>query len=303
MTQVLQAAGIRVMHWNAEALPSAAEVRPFREQGVEVEDEVIGPAGKRMLPVPEMVEVLGKAMRWRWPRRSSSRCRRTTSTTSTPSPRAPPSRAPERAQRRTPLQAATRGYSAHDAARPLASICVMTSTKRRQAAVAMNKQGTIVRWDDERGFGFARRRRRRWRQYRRVLPHPRLPRRQHRAQRRPGRALRRSTSAARPRAMAVAPLDYVDPRRPLPAELPRRRDGSKRPPRRRTWWPRCARSACWCRPTSCCWWGGLDAAPAGAGGAVRAAAQRAGLLPYWRDKFAAQRGARRTPEAVLHVAA
>jgi hypothetical protein len=59
MTQVLQAAGIRVMHWNAEALPSAAEVRAlFREQGVEVEDEVIGPAGKRMLPVPEMVEVL-----------------------------------------------------------------------------------------------------------------------------------------------------------------------------------------------------------------------------------------------------
>ena len=61
MTQVLQAAGIRVMHWNAEALPSAAEVRAlFREQGVEVEDEVIGPAGNRMLPVPEMVEVLGE---------------------------------------------------------------------------------------------------------------------------------------------------------------------------------------------------------------------------------------------------
>ena len=59
MTQVLQAAGIRVLHWNAEALPSASEVRAlFREQGVEVEEDVIGPGGRRMLPVPEMVEVL-----------------------------------------------------------------------------------------------------------------------------------------------------------------------------------------------------------------------------------------------------
>ncbi len=59
MTQVLQAAGIRVIQWNAEALPSPSEVRTlFREQGVEVEEEVIGPGGKRMLPVPEMVEVI-----------------------------------------------------------------------------------------------------------------------------------------------------------------------------------------------------------------------------------------------------
>jgi len=59
MAQVLQAAGIRVLQWNAEALPSPAEVRAlFREQGVEVEEEVIGPGGRRMLPVPEMVEVL-----------------------------------------------------------------------------------------------------------------------------------------------------------------------------------------------------------------------------------------------------
>lgn len=59
MTQVLQAAGIRVLHWNAEALPSPTEVRAlFREQGVEVEEDVIGPGGRRMLPVPEMVEVL-----------------------------------------------------------------------------------------------------------------------------------------------------------------------------------------------------------------------------------------------------
>lgn len=61
MQQVLQAAGIRVLQWRAEALPSAAEVRAlFREQGVEVEEEVIGPGGRRMLPVPEMVEVLAE---------------------------------------------------------------------------------------------------------------------------------------------------------------------------------------------------------------------------------------------------
>lgn len=61
MQQVLQAAGIRVLQWRAEALPSPAEVRAlFREQGVEVEEEVIGPGGRRMLPVPEMVEVLAE---------------------------------------------------------------------------------------------------------------------------------------------------------------------------------------------------------------------------------------------------
>lgn len=59
MTQVLEAAGIRVLHWNAEALPSASDVRAiFRDQGAEVEEELIGPGGKRVLPVPEMVEVL-----------------------------------------------------------------------------------------------------------------------------------------------------------------------------------------------------------------------------------------------------
>ena len=59
MTQVLQAAGIRVLQWNADTLPGAAEVRTlFRDQGAEVEEEVFGPGGKRLLPVPEMVEVL-----------------------------------------------------------------------------------------------------------------------------------------------------------------------------------------------------------------------------------------------------
>lgn len=61
MTQVLEAAGIRVLHWSAEALPSASEVRAiFRDQGAEVEEELIGPGGKRVLPVPEMVEVLAE---------------------------------------------------------------------------------------------------------------------------------------------------------------------------------------------------------------------------------------------------
>lgn len=61
MTQVLEAAGIRVLHWSAETLPSASEVRAlFRDQGAEVEEELIGPGGKRVLPVPEMVEVLAE---------------------------------------------------------------------------------------------------------------------------------------------------------------------------------------------------------------------------------------------------
>lgn len=62
MTQVLEAAGIRVLHWNADALPSASEVRAlFRDQGAQAEEEeLIGPGGRRMLPVPEMVEVLAE---------------------------------------------------------------------------------------------------------------------------------------------------------------------------------------------------------------------------------------------------
>ncbi|WP_341889251.1 DUF2726 domain-containing protein [Variovorax sp. YR752] len=62
MTQVLETAGIRVLHWNADALPSASEVRAlFRDQGaLAEEEEFIGPGGRRMLPVPEMVEVLAE---------------------------------------------------------------------------------------------------------------------------------------------------------------------------------------------------------------------------------------------------
>jgi Protein of unknown function (DUF2726) len=62
MRQVLETAGIRVLSWNADAMPSASEVRTlFRDQGAQAEEEeVIGPGGRRMLPVPEMVEVLAE---------------------------------------------------------------------------------------------------------------------------------------------------------------------------------------------------------------------------------------------------
>ena len=62
MAQVLQTAGVRVLHWNADALPAASEVRAlFLAQSADLppaEDETLGPAGKRMLPVPDMVELL-----------------------------------------------------------------------------------------------------------------------------------------------------------------------------------------------------------------------------------------------------
>lgn len=60
MTEVLKAAGIQVYTWNADALPGAAEVRTlFIPQLPNAEDvEVIDPNGRRILPVPEMHEVL-----------------------------------------------------------------------------------------------------------------------------------------------------------------------------------------------------------------------------------------------------
>jgi Protein of unknown function (DUF2726) len=61
MSQVLQAAGIRVLQWHSDTLPSPSEVRAlFRDQGSEIEEEVFGPGGRRLLPVPEMVEVLAE---------------------------------------------------------------------------------------------------------------------------------------------------------------------------------------------------------------------------------------------------
>lgn len=67
MTEVLRAAGIRVAHWRAEALPSVAEVRAMVAEAspkavgpdsVAPEPVAIGPNGQRVLPVPEMVELL-----------------------------------------------------------------------------------------------------------------------------------------------------------------------------------------------------------------------------------------------------
>jgi len=60
MTEVLKAAGIHVYTWNADALPGAAEVRTlFIPQAPNAEDvEAIDPNGRRILPVPEMREML-----------------------------------------------------------------------------------------------------------------------------------------------------------------------------------------------------------------------------------------------------
>lgn len=63
MAEVLQAAGIAVHVWPEGALPRVADVRAlFHAKGSarpsEEEDAPIGPAGRRMLPVPEIREVL-----------------------------------------------------------------------------------------------------------------------------------------------------------------------------------------------------------------------------------------------------
>lgn len=67
MAEVLRAAGIRVVHWQAEALPSVAEVRAMVAEAtpatagpdsVAPEPMAIGPNGQRVLPVPDMVELL-----------------------------------------------------------------------------------------------------------------------------------------------------------------------------------------------------------------------------------------------------
>lgn len=68
MTEVLHAAGIRTAHWRAEALPSVNDVKALllevsaEQAGPEsVGPEsvlMVGPGGKPMLPVPDMVEVV-----------------------------------------------------------------------------------------------------------------------------------------------------------------------------------------------------------------------------------------------------
>lgn len=165
----------------------------------------------------------------------------------------------------------------------------------------MNKQGTIVRWDAERGFGFVR------------APGTDADVFFHIRDFRGGSTAPSEGLEVRyeeihvggkgPRAMAVAPLGYVDPRRPLPAELPRRRDGSRRQPPP----PHVASEM---RAMALL-------VPLYLALLVWAAWTQRLLVPvvlsvpllsvlafylYWRDKFAAQRGAWRTPEAVLHAA-
>jgi hypothetical protein len=59
MAEVLRAAGIDVLIWNVDALPSANEMRKlFMPRDAEPEAEALGPGGQRMLPVPEMHEML-----------------------------------------------------------------------------------------------------------------------------------------------------------------------------------------------------------------------------------------------------
>lgn len=165
----------------------------------------------------------------------------------------------------------------------------------------MNKQGTIVRWDAERGFGFVR------------SPGDGAEVFFHIRDYRGGSAAPAEGMQVRfeeihvggkgPRAMAVSPLDFVDPRRPALREAPRRRDGSRRQPPP----PHVAAEM---RAMALL-------VPAYAAVLVWSAWTQRLLVPvvlampllsvlafylYWRDKFAAQRNAWRTPENVLHAA-
>lgn len=165
----------------------------------------------------------------------------------------------------------------------------------------MNKQGTIVRWDAERGFGFVR------------SPGAAADVFFHIRDFRGGSASPAEGLQVRfeeihvggkgPRAMAVSPLDYVDPRRPPPRELPKRREGGRRPPppphvavemrAMALLVPAYAALLVWAA------WTQRLLVP------VVLAAPLVSVLAfylYWRDKFAAQRNAWRTPESVLHAA-
>lgn len=166
----------------------------------------------------------------------------------------------------------------------------------------MNKQGTIVRWEADRGFGFVR------------GPGAEADVFFHIRDFRGGSTAPAEGLQVRyeeihvggkgPRAMAVMPLDYVDPRRPPPVEAGRRVPGGKRPPppphvavEMRVMLllvPAYAAVLVWAA------WTQRLAVP------VALAAPLLSVLTfylYWRDKFAAQRNAWRTPENSLHVAA
>lgn len=58
MAEVLQRAGIAVHTWNADSLPSPAEIRRAFLTKAEAEQEQFDAAGKRMLPLPEITEVV-----------------------------------------------------------------------------------------------------------------------------------------------------------------------------------------------------------------------------------------------------
>jgi uncharacterized membrane protein YsdA (DUF1294 family)/cold shock CspA family protein len=167
----------------------------------------------------------------------------------------------------------------------------------------MNRQGTIVRWDADRGFGFVR------------SPATETDVFFHIRDYRGG-----STSPAEglqvrfeeihvggkgPRAMAVMPIDYVDPRRPVPppVEAPGRSSGRRRgpPPPHVVVEMRAMLLLVPAYLALLVWaaWSQRLAVP------VVLAAPLLSVLTfylYWRDKFAAQRGAWRTPENVLHAA-
>ncbi len=163
----------------------------------------------------------------------------------------------------------------------------------------MNKQGTIIRWDAERGYGFVRSQSTdadvffHVRDFRGGNTTP--------AEGLQVRYEEIHVGGKGPRAMTVVPLGYEDPRRPPPAEMPRRRDGNRRPPP-----PPHVRMEIRAM---------LLLAPAYAALLVWAAWTQRLPVPvalsvpllsvlafyvYWRDKFAAQHGAWRTPEMVLH---
>lgn len=161
----------------------------------------------------------------------------------------------------------------------------------------MNKQGTIVRWDAERGFGFVR------------SPATETDVFFHIGDYRGGRTAPAEGLQVRyeeihvggkgPRAMAVMPLDAAALARGEVAAAPRR----KRPPppphaaaeirAMLLLLPAYAALLVWAA------WTQRLAVP------LALAAPLIGVVTfylYWSDKFAAQRQARRTPEWVLHAA-
>ena len=61
LVEVLRAAGVTVYEWNEDELPSIAEARElFAARGIEKDPERIDQRGKRVLPVPEIAEVLAE---------------------------------------------------------------------------------------------------------------------------------------------------------------------------------------------------------------------------------------------------